>query len=229
MNPHGGIDDSRSGDVPPARAAVWITLAAVLGFCIRAARAWYMPLLGDEVGTWIYIGRDFRYILTHFVDPWLTMAPYIAGTKVVGELAGDHPFVLRLPVVVAGTLAIPFIAGVVLRLGGKWRTACFAVWLAAVNPFLVMYGGTLRSYSFVILFTIAALYFLLAWFEDPRWRTGWAFAAMGAMALLSHFCTLYFLVYLGLVFCWRTFARSGWRGGRPRCGRPVRSLCRRYS
>lgn len=187
-------------DMPARRAGAIIALVTLVGLALRAMLAWRLPLIGDEVGTWIVMARDYRYILTHFFDPWLTMGPFIAGTKLVGALFGDNPFILRLPVVIAGALAIPFAAGVVRRMGGTRNTACIVALLFAVNPFLVAHGANLRSYSFVILATVAALYFLLAWFDRPRWSVGWACAAMCALALLSHFCAAYFIAFLAAVF-----------------------------
>lgn len=199
-------------DMPARRAGTIIALVTFVGLALRAMLAWRLPLIGDEVGTWIVMARDYRYILTHFFDPWLTMGPFIAGTKLVGAAFGDNPLVLRLPVVVAGALAIPFAAGVTRRMGGTNGTACIVALLVAVNPFLVAHGANLRSYSFVILATVAALHFLLAWFDRPRWSVGWACAAMCALALLSHFCTAYFIAFLGAVFAWRTLARRSLRG-----------------
>jgi predicted membrane-bound mannosyltransferase len=95
-----------------------ILVFTLIGLAARALLSWYKPFIGDEVGTWIYIAKDVRFLLTHFIDPWLSMPAFIAGVRVWSHLVGEEAFVLRLPVVLAGTLAIPYLAAIVRRLGG---------------------------------------------------------------------------------------------------------------
>lgn len=191
------------------RLARSVMLLTLLAFAWRALRAWQMPLLGDEVGTWFYMAKDVRFILTHFIDAWLTMPAFIAGVRIIHVLFGDDPFVLRIPVVLAGALAVPFMAGVIKQLGGRPRTMLAGALFMACHPYLVHYGADLRSYSWVVLSTLAALYFLLGWLENPRWSAGWGFAASASAATLSHFNANYFLVFLAVYFLLRFPFRLG--------------------
>lgn len=186
----------------PVGPVWWFGLFVItlIALAIRLVVAWRMPLLGDEVGTWMYMGYDYRFILTTFRDPWLSMGPYIAGTKLWASWVGLDPLALRVPVIVAATFSVPVMAAVVLRLRGTPSVALLAAFLLAVNPCLVSFGVTLRSYSMVVLFTLAALHALLRWMDEPGWGIGVWCGVCCAAALLAHVCTLYYLVFLGLVF-----------------------------
>jgi len=198
----------------------WLAMITLAGFFLRALISLHVPLIGDEVGTRLYMEADYSYLLTTFHEPWLSMGVYIAGTKWIGALFGTDPFILRLPVIFAGVLAIPFIAGIVRQLGGNWLAALTAALLAAVNPYLVFFGYNLRSYAFLVLFTCAALFFLLRWLNRPCWRDGMLCGLSMALALLSHFCALYFIAVLGLLFIWQfvlgahpVIREKGWLAG----------------
>ena len=179
-----------------------ILVFTLIGLAARALLSWYKPFIGDEVGTWIYIAKDVRFLLTHFIDPWLSMPAFIAGVRVWSHLVGEEAFVLRLPVVLAGTLAIPYLAAIVRRLGGSSLAVVAAAAFMAVNPSALEQGANLRSYAFVLLFITMSMHYILAWLEQPGWRNGGCFALSAGLALVSHFCTLYYLVGLGGFFLW---------------------------
>ena len=204
----------------PSRSAInqphWLTagviLLTLLALAGRALLSWWSPLLGDEVGTWIYMAKDVRFILTHFIDAWLTMPAFIAGTRIIYLLLGDHPFVLRLPVMLAGALAVPFMAGVIKRLGGRPSTMIIGALFMACHPYLIHYGANLRAYSCAVLATLAALYFLLGWLEKPSWSAGWGFAVSATASTLAHFNANHYLVFLAVFFLVRYLPRlaPGW-------------------
>ncbi len=172
----------------------------LVGLAIRMYYSWISPLSGDEVGTWIYMGKDYRYILTHFIDPWLSMGPFIAVTKAWSSLVGDHHFLLRIPVVVAGSLCIPFVAGTARMLGGGRASYHAAGLLVALNPYLILFSANLRSYAVILLTTCAALYFLLRWLQRPGWLAGSACALSCSLSIIYHTCTAYYICFLGFVF-----------------------------
>jgi uncharacterized membrane protein len=212
--------DQKNSDRPILFPYGWLAVITLTGFFLRSFLSLHIPLTGDEVGTRLFMEGDYAYILTTFVEPWLSMGVYIAGTKWVGALFGTDPFILRLPVMVAGALAIPFIAGIVRQLGGNGFVALTAALLAAVNPYLVSFGYNLRSYAFLVLFTCAALFFLLKWLSRPGWRDGILCGLSMALALLAHFCALYFIAVLGLLFIWQfglgahpDIREKGWLAG----------------
>ena len=186
-----------------------LALLTLLGFSLRALLAWRGALMGDEVGTWLYIARDYGFILSNFLDPWLSMGPFIACTKAVSSVLGDAPWALRLLPVLAGTLTIPLTAAVIRRLDGKPTTALVGALLMACNSYAVGQGANARSYAMVLLFTLWAFHALLGWWRQPRWSWGWAFAAAASLSLLSQFCTVYFLAALAVLFLWCRSAERG--------------------
>jgi hypothetical protein len=180
-----------------------LAIITLLGLALRLFMASPMPLRGDEVGTWILMQRDYSYLFTTFFDPWLTMGPFIAFTKAWSGWVGEAPLMLRLPVIAAGAAAIPLAAGIVRHLGGDRSAARITALLVAVNPYLVLFGINLRSYAFLVLFTLGALHELLRFLESPSWRRGTACGACCAAALISHASTLYFLAFFPAVYLWR--------------------------
>ena len=181
------------------RFALWLLLTVFLAVALRAVLAWRLPLLDDEVGTWIFLEKDYSFLLTRFVDPWLSMGAFIAGVKSLASVAGESPFVLRLPGLVASALLPLAVAGIVLRLRGSRTTALIAALLVAANPFLVSFGAIARSYALVVTATAFALWALLAWRERPAWTTGWACAAFASIAIVLHLGCLHFVAFLGTV------------------------------
>jgi len=190
-------------------------LAAItlLALVVRLVIGWRMPLLGDEIGTWMYMEHDYRFLLTSFRDPWLSMGPFIAATKYWSTWFGTDPLVLRIPVMVASSLAAPMAAVVLLRLRGTPSMVLLAALLVALNPYLVSFGVTLRSYAMVVFVSLAALNALLRWIDRPGWGHGVRCAGWCAAGLLAHLCFLYFLVFLGCVLLvdrWRLVRDLGW-------------------
>ncbi|MCB1100902.1 MAG: glycosyltransferase family 39 protein [Kiritimatiellae bacterium] len=191
-----GTDTQYPRGLPPFP----VVLAAA--FLLRMVLAWKLPLLGDEVGTWIYMGRDARTLLTEFREPWLSMGPYILLCKIIGAVFGEHPLILRLPVLLAGVATLPYLAGIVRRLGGGELAARLVVILGAFHPYLVSQSVNLRSYALLIFCTAGGLYYLLRWLEQRTWSSGFLCGALCGLGWLSHFNMVYALAALGAIGAW---------------------------
>lgn len=181
-----------------------LILITLFGLGIRLLVASRSPLKGDEVGTWLYIQRDFIFLLTHYQHPWLTMGPYIAAMRAWSFVVGsESSFLLRIPSVLAGSLVIPIVAGCAKRLGGTGWVVIVAALLAAFNPYLVEFAATFRSYSVVHAAAPAGLYFLLSWFEKKQARYGWGCALSCGLCVAMHFATAFYCGFLALIFILR--------------------------
>lgn len=157
------------------------------------------PFVGDEVGTIGWIASGYRFLFTHFIDPWLSMPIYLMLERFLAQATGHNPWALVLPSLVASVATIPLVAALGLRLSSP-RTALLAAFLAAVHPYLLLYSVIIRSYSLMVAFTLAALIGLLDWTRRPAWRSGGACAFWVALALLFNANAIYQMTFFAALF-----------------------------
>ncbi len=106
--------------------------------------------------------------------------------------------VLRIPVLIAGLLAIPAMALFLARAGFPAAGAVAAV-LAALHPWMVRYTTEGRSYAFVILLLLLLFYCCLRLLENGRWRWWSAYGAGSFLMLWFYPTTIFVLVVLNAV------------------------------
>jgi mannosyltransferase len=201
---------SRSGSASGASAESWpawwplaaITLlAAVLRFATLDLQSfWY-----DEAFTPVHVlhaglGATLRSVShTENTPPlWYVLIWGWSRAWGTGEVA------LRSLSALAGILTVPVAWGIGQELAGR-RAALATAALVAVNPLFVWYSQEARAYAlFTLLAALAMLCFLRALHEPTAKRLA-AFAAAGALALLTH----YFAVFLLAPMCvWLLLAGS---------------------
>ena len=181
-------------------AALWsLVLITLAGAVLRVLYQVDRPFIGDEVGSLIHIQKDYRFLMTHFLEPWLTMPFYLVLLKWIASVSGNNSWAMVLPGIVAGVAVIPLVAAVGVRFAGR-RAALIAAFLVALNPYLIHFSAMIRSYSLMMAFALGALIFLVDWFEAKRWRDGIGFAACAVAALLMSLNGLFFMVFLFLFF-----------------------------
>jgi uncharacterized membrane protein len=189
--------------------AALVLLAAALRFATLDLQSfWY-----DEAFTPVHVlhaglGATLRAVSRTENTPPLWYALIWGWSRVwgTGEVA------LRSLSALAGVLTVPVAWGIGRELAGR-RAALATAALVAVNPLLVWYSQEARAYGlYTLLAALAILCFLRA-LAQPAPRRLAAFAAAGALALLSH----YFAVFLLIPMCaWLLV--SAWR--RRRDGAP---------
>jgi mannosyltransferase len=173
----------------------WIVGMTWVGFALRLYGLGVQSLWYDEAYSWLNIAAtDFwtglRISLANFVHPPLY---YILSRPFT--LLGDSEWVLRLPAVVTGTLALPAIYLLGKHIAGR-RLGLMAALLLALNPFHVWFSREVRNYSLAMLFTLLVVYFFLRLLRGKR---AWSwFTLASAMAFVSHyFCLLLPLAQFG--------------------------------
>ncbi len=111
------------------------------------------PILYDEAYTFIfYASRSLNNILANYSAP----NNHIFHTILVAvayHLLGASPWILRLPALVAGTLAIPA-AFIAARRFFSLHQALAAAAALAVTPGLIAYSANGRGYTMVTLFAL---------------------------------------------------------------------------
>lgn len=171
-----------------------VALALLAGAALRLAYAWGRPFTGDEAGSIDALGMTYGELLGNF-GGWQTMNFYLAGLKGLADLLGRHPAVLMAPTLIAGALTVPLAGWIGRRLHSP-AAGIIAAWLVAVNPFLIRYSATIRSYALLAFFCTAALLAWLRWRERPTWKSGSICALLLAAALLSHLNATYYIAAL---------------------------------
>jgi hypothetical protein len=165
---------------------------------VHAGRSWQ----GDEWGSYLAFRDSYHHLLTHF-GGWQTMNFYLAGLKAIHDARGGANWLLVLPGIAAGAWLVWLAAGLAVRLGSGREGAIVAALLIAVNPFLVSYSVTIRSYIFLAAFSAAMILALHSWRRTGRWRDGVLSAVCGALALLAHLNAVYtYVVVAVLAVCW---------------------------
>jgi mannosyltransferase len=192
------------------RTSVWPAwcpwpLAAIL----LVAAALRLPTLGsqslwyDEAFTPVHVLHASLGATLHSVSQTENSPPlwYVLEwgfTRVLGTGA----VALRLLSALAGLATVPLAWGVGRELAGR-RAAAATALLVAVNPLFVWYSQEARVYGLFVFTATLALWCFLRALRDPTPRRLAAFAASGALALLTH----YFAVFLLAPMCvWLLFA-----------------------
>lgn len=181
---------------------LFLISALHLGLCVwvHAGRAWQ----DDELGSSLALRKTYHELLTHF-GTWQSMNFYLSGLKAIDNAVGDANWLLVLPGIAAGVWLVWLTASLALRLESGRFGALVAALLVAVNPFLVGYSVTIRSYIFLTAFSTAMILELQAWSRTGRWREGVLTGVYGALALLAHTNALYTYVVAAVLALGWTF------------------------
>ena len=144
------------------------------------------------------------YVLLHF---WMRM--FGRSDLAVRSLSGFASLV---------TLPVAYVAG--RRLGGR-AGAWASVVLISSSPFAIEYATSARMYSFMILWSLLGFLALARAIEQPTHARLGALGGATALALYTHYWSLYLLGVVGLWLLWQSRARSGasseQRGAMRRC------------
>ena len=189
---------------------LWTVTLCSLG--LRAALQYHRVFLGDEIGTLRYMKESPGYILTHF-QTHLSMNYFILVEKGVAWLCGAADWRLTLLPLAAAGATVPLTASLALKFTGSTRTALIAASLVAFNPYLVMWGPMIRSYTLLIAFSLLAINEFLHWYGTRTWGNGARCATAVCLLLLVHLNGVYTVAFLILLLVVETIA-AGWSGGR---------------
>ena len=167
---------------------LWMTIICLLGFAVRMVQLGDQSLWYDEAYSWLNIAAtDFwtglKISLANFVHPplyYILSRPY--------TILGENEWVLRLPAVMTGTLAIAAIYPLGKRVGRR-RTGLLTALLLTLNPFHVWFSREVRNYSLALLLSILIVYFFLRILRGERvWL--W-FTLVSTLGFITHyFCLL---------------------------------------
>jgi hypothetical protein len=186
-----------------------ICLCALL---LLAALQYDRAFFGDEIGTLRYLKKSSAYILTHF-STWLSMNYFILVERWISRLCGATDWRLTILPLTAAIAIIPLTASVALKFTGSSRTALIAASLAAFNPYLVMWGPVIRSYSLLVAFSLLAINEFFHWYWQRDWWSGVRCAGAVLLLLIAHLNGVYTVAFLMLLLIAESIS-AGFSNGR---------------
>jgi hypothetical protein len=190
------------------RERLALGVITILGLLVRASLQYKRIFMGDEIGTLHYLKESPGYLLSHFTFH-LTMNYFILAEKAIAWLCGATDWRLTLLPLAGGMATIPLTALLALKLTGFTRTALIAAALTAFNPYLVMWGPIIRSYTWLVAFSLLAINEFFRWYCRRDWWSGGRCAAAVVLLVLTHLNGVYTVAFLILLLAIATVSR-GW-------------------
>ncbi|MFJ2083614.1 glycosyltransferase family 39 protein [Micromonospora chokoriensis] len=208
----GGLSEKSSGAAWDhlRRPPVWLP-PALLTLAVTVTGLGSAQLWRDELATWSAATRSPTDLarLADTIDA--ATGPYYLLMHVWTRIVGDSTVALRVPAVLAMTVAAGLLAVLGARLVDR-RTGLFAGLLFAVLPGTSRYGQEARPYALATMLAVLATVLLVTALRRPSWAR-WAGYAVAVTALgLIHLIALTLLAAHALVVVlawWRGPADAG--------------------
>jgi mannosyltransferase len=193
-----------------ARRLYWLW-PALLTLVLAGYRLGRPSLWADELASWgaVRLSWPDLFRLVRHVDA--VIAPYYLILKAWTALAGTSPVALRLPSVLAMTVAAAMVSVLGAHLRGRWVGLLGGLAFAAV-PTTSRYAQEARPYAFTILFAVLATLLLLRLLDRPGPGTGLAYALAVALLGASHLLALLLLAAHAVAARRRVATWAAWAG-----------------
>ncbi len=191
------------------RPWVWVASLTILGAVLR--------IIGLNSGLWLdeitFLVNTVRHPLAEIVTvfPAATQHPlYSILARLSIDLFGEHPWSLRLPAMIFGTLSIPAI----YMLGAAVSTqteALIAAALTSVSYHCVWFSQNARAYTTLAFLALVSTTFLLDGIRTGRRRSYVLYAVAASLGIYAHL-TMAFLVASHGIIC-AAMAAIDWKNG----------------
>jgi len=164
------------------------------------ARLWIVPLRNgfwlDETGTVWAIRGQLRDVMTR-CDIWPSQSPaYSFLAWFFFRLPGPHEVMLRLPSLIAMCGAAYFLYRLALRLLGPRAAWPTVIIFASIEP-VAFAAADARPYAIAMLAVVAAIFFLVRWFDMGRPLDGLGYCLLASLSVYMHFVfAAAFLIHL---------------------------------
>ncbi|MGC4817479.1 glycosyltransferase family 39 protein [Micromonospora sp. DT63] len=192
------------------RLPVWLA-PALLTLAVTVTGLGSAQLWRDELATWSAATRSPGDLVRLAGTIDAATGPYYLLMHVWSTVVGDSTIALRIPAVVAMTVAAGLLAVLGARLVDR-RAGLFAGLLFAVLPGTSRYGQEARPYALATMLAMLATVLLVTALRRPSWAR-WAGYAVAVAALgLIHLVALTVLAAHALVVLiawWRGPAEAG--------------------
>ena len=185
---------------------LFLVAAFLRVYCLGAESAWV-----DETGTVTIARLPFSlitgYVMNYDVHPPLI---YLLLNPVI-QIFGESEWVIRMPSVIAGSLAVPLFYRLVSRMVDR-ETAFFSAILFAVSNFHISYAQEARQYALLVFLSIVSMRLYLAtWDCESRLNQVMWGGSIIAGLFLHHFGFLTWVIQ-GVHSMWCRFKDGSSRG-----------------
>lgn len=194
------------------KGALFLSVAAVI---LVAARLWHLTsygLFGDEVFTLWTSAQDWRTLFSSVVEDVVHPPLFYALLKIWIDIGGQSLLWIKLlPVLLSILSIIPFIL-LCRELKINSVATGLALWLMAVNGFLISHAQEPRMYSLLLLLVLSSLW-LFVKLQNRSQKAIRIHFALGGVNLLLVFTHYFGWVVVALEFAFvliwrRELARS---------------------
>lgn len=201
-NIDGDSKTSRPTGSSPGLSRVFVLLSILFAWGLRLTYIDAQSLWYDE-GVTAMVARYDLVSLTRWTADDIQPPLYYYIIAGWGRIAGWSEWNLRFPSAVTGTLLVPLIGTLALRMGLVRRMLFIPILLSAIHPFLLYYSQEARMYALLLLLCVFGAYCLLQALDLDRSRIGrrafWMLYIMSfAAALYTHYFAIFLLLALGL-------------------------------
>ena len=176
-------------------------LIVLVGFGLRVYRLDNKDVWWDEgwgmVLARMPLGESLRQTASDEHPPL-----YYWSLHIWRQMAGERPFAVRFPSVLAGTVILVVLYRVGRRMGGT-QVGLLAALLLALNRFHIAWSQEVKMYAQASLLSLASFWYLLRWVSPQRRCPavlGYGLAALGA--IFSHYLGLLVVAAQGLAGLW---------------------------
>ncbi|MGA8116851.1 MAG: glycosyltransferase family 39 protein [Actinocatenispora sp.] len=184
--------------------------AALLTAVVGIFRADRPSLWADELATWGMTTVPWHSMWGLLQSTDMVNGPYYALMRAWVQIAGDSDLALRLPSLIAMTIAAALVAALGSRFGGP-RVGLMAGLLFAVVPATSRYGQEARGYAIVLCLATLATLLLARALDRPRFVRFLPYVLVLALMGMFSVISLVLLVAHGLmVLALRRGAVWGW-------------------
>jgi mannosyltransferase len=187
---------------------LFTTAAAVLRMVGLNAQLWC-----DEIVTLVNAVRQPTQTLvsSYFYDNQHTFYALLAQLSVA--VFGEHPWTIRLPAMVFGTVSVPVLYWLGRELTER-AEALIAAGLLAVSYHHIWFSQNARGYTALLLATLLATWCFVRGLRGPGWRPWLLYAVTVALGMYTHLTMIFVALSHALVCGWlllRPSETNGWR------------------
>lgn len=198
-----------------AKRTLAVALAlTVLGAALRFATLAHQSYWLDEAYTVRLLHDGFGHMLGELRHQESTPPLYYVLAWPWARVVGFGPAGLRALSALAGTLTVPVVFAIGARVA-RPRAGAVAAAIVAVDPLAVWFSQEARAYGLATLFAALSLLCLVLALDArrPRWWAAWAVAS--ALALATHYFTVF---VIGPELVWVLARERGVRRWAPALG-----------
>lgn len=152
-------------------------------FAVNAYRATHQSITADEAYTWdFYVDKPFNWFLVIYTTNNHVLHTLLCRLSV--QALGLSELTMRLPSLAGGLLYLVFSHKLCRLLFKNLWLFLLALAALTLNPFITDYLSVARGYGMALGFFIAALYFVIRFFDDES-NAAKFYPATGAAVLLG--------------------------------------------